>query len=128
MADLILAVHFAYVTFVVGGFAYIWIGRILGWRSARNYWFRVLHCCAMLIVVLEAAAGVVCPLTSLEFFFRGRHAVERSLMSRIVDWIMYYDVSEETFLIIYILFFLLLILSWFLVRPIRSQRQIRETP
>ena len=36
LADLILIAHFAFVLFVVGGLALIWIGAVAGWRWVRN--------------------------------------------------------------------------------------------
>ena len=40
LADAVLAVHFAYVAFVVLGMAAILLGIALGWRWVRNFWFR----------------------------------------------------------------------------------------
>ena len=70
-ADLILIVHFAFVLFVIGGLALIWIGYAAGWPAVRNFRFRVLHLAAMVFVAGEALLGVMCPLTSLEDVLRG---------------------------------------------------------
>jgi hypothetical protein len=71
LADLVLIVHFAFVIFVTGGLALIWIGAVAGWQWVRNFWFRVAHLGAIVFVAGEALAGVWCPLTIWEAQFRG---------------------------------------------------------
>ena len=70
LADAVVIVHAAYVGFVVFGFAVILIGVALGWRWIENPWFRGLHLAAIGVVALMALGGIVCPLTTLENYFR----------------------------------------------------------
>src|SRR5687768_1390366 len=79
LADLILAVHFAFVLFVVGGLALIWIGAGARWRWVRNPWFRGCHFAAICIVTAEAVLGIMCPLTVWEDALRGARS-ETSFM------------------------------------------------
>jgi hypothetical protein len=65
-ADFVVLVHVAYISFVVLGQAAIVVGLALGREWARNAWFRIVHLAMIAIVVLEAWAGVVCPLTVWE--------------------------------------------------------------
>src|SRR4029079_7904709 len=53
LADLIVAIHAAYVAFVVVGLLLILIGLACGWKWVRNWWFRVAHLVAILIVAAE---------------------------------------------------------------------------
>ncbi|HUP94488.1 MAG TPA: DUF2784 domain-containing protein, partial [Burkholderiales bacterium] len=46
-ANVILVMHFAFVSFVVGGLAAIWLGAALGWRWVRGMRFRVAHLAAI---------------------------------------------------------------------------------
>ena len=72
LADLVVMVHAAYVAFVVLGLLVIRVGIGLRWNWVRNFWFRMAHLAAILIVCLEASIGIVCPLTTLENYLRAR--------------------------------------------------------
>jgi cytochrome c biogenesis protein CcdA len=66
LADLIVVFHTAYVSFVVFGLAAILIGAVFHWGWVRNFWFRAIHLTTIGIVVIEALAGITCPLTDWE--------------------------------------------------------------
>jgi hypothetical protein len=66
LADLIVAIHIAYVVYVVGGLVAILIGAWRGRKWIRNPWFRVTHLLAILIVVMETFLKLNCPLTTWE--------------------------------------------------------------
>jgi hypothetical protein len=72
LADLVVLVHGTVVLFVVLGLVAILVGRLLQWQWIRNRWFRGVHLAAIGIVVAQAWAGVVCPLTTLENELRRR--------------------------------------------------------
>jgi hypothetical protein len=72
LADLTVALHAAYVAFVVLGLAAILLGHVAGWRCVRNLYFRLGHLAAILAVCAEALLGRTCPLTTLENLFRQR--------------------------------------------------------
>lgn len=71
LADAIVAVHVAYVSFVVLGQLLIWLGLVLRWQWIRNPWFRWTHLVMMLVVGAEAALNIECPLTRWENVLRG---------------------------------------------------------
>src|SRR5207249_2342877 len=66
LADLVLLVHFGFVAFVVVGFVVIWVGYFCRWPFVRDLRFRLVHLLAMTLVLAEALAGFVCPLTTWE--------------------------------------------------------------
>lgn len=66
LANTIAAFHAAYVFFVLFGLLYIVAGWILGWSSARNFWFRLIHLAMIAVVVAETVFNVQCPLTVWE--------------------------------------------------------------
>ncbi len=66
LADGIVALHVAYVSYVVLGQLAIWLGLALGWRWVRNRWFRWTHLLMIAIVAGEAILGIECPLTRWE--------------------------------------------------------------
>ncbi len=71
MADLILAIHLAFVAFVVGGLVAIWVGASRGSAWAFSRTFRALHLAAIAVVVAESLLGFPCPLTAWEDALRG---------------------------------------------------------
>jgi hypothetical protein len=120
LADLVLLVHFAFVLFVMGGLALIWIGAIMRWAWVRNFWLRVAHLGAILFVAGEALVGVWCPLTVWEDALRGVHG-EKSFVARWIHRVMFYDFPEWVFTAAYVLFALVVVASWRFVRPVRGR-------
>lgn len=116
LADLVLAVHFAFVLFVVGGLLLTWAGAILEWRWVRNFRFRVAHLAAIGIVVAESLAGIWCPLTVWEAQLRGA-AAEKSFIAHWIHRLMYYDLPEWVFTILYVGFAAVVTATWWYVRP-----------
>lgn len=115
-----LLVHFAFVAFVVLGLIVILLGGIRRWRFVRNFYFRAAHLVAIGCVVMESVAGVTCPLTTWENDLRLMAGGDQYAGSFVQHWIhrvMFFQASEATFTIIYIAFFLVVVLSFFLVRP-----------
>jgi hypothetical protein len=122
LADVILLLHFAFVLFVVGGLAMIWIGAVAGWRRVRNFWFRVAHLAAIVFVAGEALVGVWCPLTVWEDALRGVRE-EKSFIARWIHRLMFYNFPEWIFTLAYVTFALVVVATWWLVRPTRRARK-----
>lgn len=124
-ADLVLALHIGVVLFVVFGLVLILLGGILGWAWVRNPWFRILHLLCIVIVVLQAWAGVVCPLTTLEMWLRRMSGDEVYAGSFVTHWmqlLLYYDFPAWVFTATYTVFALLVVAAWIWVRPSKIWR------
>lgn len=104
--------------YVVGGLALIWIGAAGGWQWVRNYWFRIAHLAAICFVAIEALTGMVCPLTEWEDALRGGHT-ERSFIARWVHRVLFYDFPEWVFATAYVLFALVVAVTWWRAPPQR---------
>lgn len=65
-ADLVVAIHVAYVAYVILGQFVIILAAPMNWKWARNPWFRFTHLLAIAIVAVEAIQGWPCPLTVWE--------------------------------------------------------------
>ncbi len=65
-ADLVVAVHVAYVAYVVLGQLAILVAAPFKRQWARNPWFRFTHLGAIAVVAYEAIRGLRCPLTVWE--------------------------------------------------------------
>jgi hypothetical protein len=119
-ADLILYVHFAFVLFVIGGFAAIWIGAAAGWRWITNFAFRAAHLTAIALVAAEALAGMACPLTVWENALRGSED-ETSFVARWVHRLLFYNLPEWVFTVAYAVFAALVALTFWVVPPKRQR-------
>jgi len=122
LADLILAVHFGFVSFVVGGFALILAGAALGWRWIRNRVFRYAHLAAIVFVAAEALIGVACPLTVWEYALRRADPDGPSFIARWVGRLLYYDFPEWVFAVAYCLFASAVAVTLWLVPPRNGSR------
>ena len=120
LADFILVVHFAFVLFVVGGFAGIWIGAAAGWGWVRNFRFRVLHVAAIGVVAAEALLGMVCPLTEWEDALRGTQS-DSSFVARWLHRALFYSFPEWIFTAAYVGFALMVVATFWLVPPYRHR-------
>ena len=126
LADAILVVHAAFVLFVVGGLLATWIGLALGWRFARNPWFRNLHLAAIAFVVLEALAGVMCPLTVWEDALRGERTQSGFIQRWIHAW-LFWNWPAWVFTAIYAAFGTLVAWTWWRWPP-RPRSPGRSAP
>lgn len=120
IADLVLLTHVTFVAFVVVGFILIVWGGLRKWAWIRNPWFRLLHLAAIGIVVIQAWCGAVCPLTRWENTLRrqsGGAVYEESFIAHWLGRILYYDFPGWVFVLVYTMFGLMVLASWFLFRP-----------
>lgn len=121
VADLILIVHFLFVLFVVGGFALILIGVKLEWQWVRNFHFRILHLAAIVFVALESLAGVMCPLTLWEDALRGGNS-PIGFIQRWIQRVLFYSLPEWVFSLTYVMFALLVAITFWWVPPERNRK------
>jgi hypothetical protein len=117
-ADIVLIVHVGFVAFVLIGLLLIWLGWWRRWNFVRNPWFRLAHLAAIGIVAAESLTGIVCPLTTWEDRLRllagGEERYAESFMQHWLHGILFYDLDERAFTIIYVAFFICVALSlWF---------------
>ncbi len=131
-ADLVLLTHVLFVAFVVFGLAAILVGKPLGWRWVRKFWFRIAHLCAIAVVVLQAWLGAICPLTILEMALRERGGDATYTGSFIAHWlesILYYRAPAWVFTVAYTAFGLVVVMSWLWVPPEpRGKRHHKTSP
>ena len=119
-ADLVAAVHAAYIAFVVFGFIAIMLGVAMGWQWVRNVYFRAAHLAAILLVCVEAMIGVSCPLTILEDRLRVLGAdtpYPGSFVGYVLDRLIFYDFPQWLFTSVYLSFGALVLLTFLLAPP-----------
>jgi heme A synthase len=130
LADGIVVIHVAYVSFVIIGLLLIVLGGILGWKWVRNPWFRAIHFLAIAFVAFEAIIGMTCPLTDWEHDLRvlaNQPADERTFIGRFMDDILFYQGPDWVFTASYIGFAALVLLTLLLVPP-RWRKPDRHEP
>ena len=132
LADILLVVHFIFVSFVVIGLLVTWLGYFLRWVFVRNFYFRLAHILAMAVVLLESVFGVVCPLTTWEIQLRklGGQVVyeDQTFMQYWIHKIMFFQLEPATFTTIYSCFFTALVLSFIFVFPELPWRREKPLP
>jgi hypothetical protein len=123
LADLVLALHFGIVVFVVGGLALVVVGNRRGWGFVNGWRFRLAHLAAIGIVVAQAWLGVVCPLTTLESRLRARTGAAGYEASFIEHWVgraLFYDAPAWVFTAAYTLFAVAVVAAWWYFPPRRK--------
>lgn len=125
-ADMMLFAHVLFVAFVVFGLLLILCGKLFSWNWVRNRTFRLAHLLAIGVVVLQSWLGVICPLTTWEMALRakaGDAVYGGSFISHWLETLLYYNAPAWVFVVCYTLFGLLVLVSWFWVRPNPSTRR-----
>ena len=120
LADALVVVHLAYVSFVVVGELLVLVGALLAWRWVRNPWFRWSHLLAIATVVVEAVAGIACPLTVWERQLReaaGKPQPDETFVGRIVHDVLFFDLPPWVCTTTYVAFGLLVLATFIWVPP-----------
>lgn len=115
LADVVLALHFGVVVFVVDGLVFILVGSALRWRWVNAWGFRLAHLAAILVVVGLSWLGEVCPLTALESWLRVQAGVtgySKSFVEHWVQWLLYCEAPLWVFVLAYTLFAVAVLACW----------------
>ena len=102
------------------GMLLVYAGGLRGWSWVRNPWFRIIHLIAIGVVVVQAWAGELCPLTVWEQGLRlraGGVAYSGSFIAHWLGELLYYEAPMWVFALCYTVFGALVLAAWYLVRP-----------
>lgn len=128
IADAIVAVHVAYVSYVVLGQLLIWLGLALHWSWVRNPWFRWTHLIAITLVGAEALLNIECPLTVWERGLRGlagQEASGASFMGRLLHNLIFVDWPPWCIDCLHVVF-AVIVLATFVLAPPRRKGGLSE--
>jgi hypothetical protein len=120
LADLVVAIHLAFVGFVVLGQLAIVVGAIARQAWARNFWLRTAHLLAIGIVVFETVAAIDCPLTIWERDLLKAAQLpvsERTFIGDLMHRVLIYDIPSEAFASGYYTFGAIVLLTFVLAPP-----------
>ena len=115
-SEIILLLHLLIFLFITLSFILIPIGYFQKWEWVKNKYYRSIHLILMGIISIETILGFMCPLTILENYFRDDIKVDNKL-TEIAHQILYWDLPNYQFIILYILSFSYLIFLWFFFKP-----------
>ena len=119
-ADAIVAVHVAYVAFVILAVPVILVGGLLKAPWVRNWWFRHIHLAMIGVVVIEALLGLPCPLTVWENDLRlmaGGAGYDRSFIGQFLHDVLFYDAEPWVFTVSYCAFGALVVALYAMYPP-----------
>jgi hypothetical protein len=130
IADLLAAIHFGWVIFIVFGLFVIILGSALRWRFIRNFWFRAIHLAMILVVVFEEIFGIPCPLTIWEYELRAasgqRDITDMPFVPRLIHLLIFFDFPPIVFTVTYCLFGIAVLVSWVFIRPVLPWKKGRR--
>lgn len=124
LADFLVAVHVAYVAFVIVGQIAILLGAALRWSWIRNRLFRIAHLVAIVVVAAEAVLGIPCPLTIWEAQLRrlaGQQAAEGTFIGRWLHDLLFFEFPPWVFTTTYVTFALLVLVTLIFIPPRRAR-------
>jgi hypothetical protein len=125
LANAVLLLHVGVVLFIVASLPLILLGGALRWRWVRNWWFRALHLLAIVVVVGQSWAGIMCPLTTLEQALRhqaGQVSYEGDFIAYWLSKLLFFQAPPGVLIAVYSIFGALVVLGMVFVRP-ASRRQ-----
>lgn len=129
LADLVLAAHFIFVLFLVGGLFAVWLGTRWRWRCVRHWTFRVIHLCAAWFVAIETVLGYACPLTVLEDLLRSESSAGEGFLQRWISRLLYWDFPVWVFAGAYLLFAMAVTATYWWIPPWPRSGSLRaQTP
>jgi hypothetical protein len=117
LAGTVLVIHALIALFIVTGLAAIWIGSGLGWGWVRHRLFRLAHLSAIGVVSALSLLGIACPLTALEDWLRNGSVGTQGFIERWVNRLLYYDLPPWVFTLSYVVFALMVLLTWRRIPP-----------
>jgi hypothetical protein len=119
-ADIIVTVHLAFMLFVLIAQLLIVAGWLLGWQWVRNFWFRLVHLLSIGFVAAQAVLGIECFLTTWERNLRDGYLHDlddASAIGRFANETLFFRPNPTLFLILYVAFALLVVLTWVFAPP-----------
>jgi hypothetical protein len=122
LANFILGLHFAIITFNVLGLVVIPVGGALGWHVVRVAWLRLLHLGLMAAVAGQALMGRACILTIWQNELTGNRSAPVPMIMQWVNHLIYWNLPIWVFAVMYSAVFLYVValVVWVPFMPMRA--------
>ena len=119
MYELVLAIHFLFVVFMMIGLLGVLLYfplKFMGFtpHMLENTSLRLFHLLGICFVALESVLGIPCPLTFLEWGFAPQ-TQDKEFIARLLHESLYYDLPNEYFTVAYVLLALIVLCLNFLI-------------
>lgn len=111
IANFVMLIHFGLAMFITLGLFIIPLGYKCGWNWTQHWNFRLLHLSMIGFVTAETIVGLTCPLTALENLLRDVNETQ-TFAAFWINKILYWDFPRQTFILLYSLCFVWVILLW----------------
>lgn len=125
-ANILVGIHFLYVMFVILGELAILTGWLLKWKWIRRLPFRITHLLATVTVAVQSLLDLPCPLTVWENQLRAKAGQtaewEITFIGRLLRSLIFYDFPDWFFMLLYVGFGGIVILTVILVPPRRKRK------
>lgn len=125
LADGVVIVHFLYALTIIGGLVVIYVGGFLKWHFVKNPTFRLIHLTMIMIVAFESIFHIECPLTYIEYQLLNLaklHYQNTPFIAGFINRILFWNLPNEFFDILYIALALIILLS-FIIVPIKFKKK-----
>ncbi len=128
MAELITAIHFLWILFMLLGFFWTLIAIFAHQRFLNFFWFRTLHLAGILFVATLALMQQYCPLTILENYFRGQSGSSYScgFIRNYLEKLIYPDINPLIIQMGTLIVTLVSVAAYFLRPPERTKNWVKK--
>ncbi|MEY2335535.1 DUF2784 domain-containing protein [Acidithiobacillus ferrianus] len=120
LAQTILTIHLAVITFNIFGLVVIPIGAWRGWPWVRIFWWRALHLGALFVVAIQAVLGRACFLTIWQSQLQqaaGGQGYRQPFIQTWIDHLLFWNLPILFFSTIYVLVWIYVLFLWWRVPP-----------
>ncbi|MBE7563276.1 DUF2784 domain-containing protein [Acidithiobacillus sp. HP-6] len=120
LAQTILVIHLAVITFNIFGLVVIPIGAWRGWPWVRIFWWRALHLGALFVVAIQAVLGRACFLTIWQSQLQqaaGEQGYRQPFIQTWIDHLLFWNLPILFFSTIYVLVWIYVLFLWWRVPP-----------
>ncbi|MDR7926111.1 DUF2784 domain-containing protein [Acidithiobacillus thiooxidans] len=120
LAQTILVIHLAVITFNIFGLVVIPIGAWRGWPWVRIFWWRALHLGALFVVAIQAVLGRACFLTIWQSQLQqaaGEQGYRQPFIQTWIDHLLFWNLPILFFSTIYVLIWIYVLFLWWRVPP-----------
>ena len=118
-----MLVHFSLAIFITLGFIIFPVGYKLGCTWIQNWSLRLFHLLIMGVITAETVVGLTCPLTAWELSLRSiDHS--GSFVAYWIERILFSNLSQQLFILLYSLCFLWVVFLWKRCPPIKRKRKL----
>ncbi|MDD2751081.1 DUF2784 domain-containing protein [Acidithiobacillus sp.] len=120
LAQTILVIHLAVITFNIFGLVVIPIGAWRGWPWVRIFWWRALHLGALFVVAIQAVLGRACFLTIWQSQLQqaaGEQGYQQPFIQTWIDHLLFWNLPILFFSTIYVLVWIYVLFLWWRVPP-----------